>query len=72
MIFPYLPKINVLVNNVYTETGVLDQGSQIAAIQEEVAKEVSVRIKYSAHPPHGRRKRQYVSPSPFHLAIKRR
>ena len=39
-----LRKINVLVNGCHTEAGVLDQGSQIVIIQEDLTNEVSAQI----------------------------
>ena len=39
-----LREIDVLVNNLRTEAGVLDQGSQIVVIREDLAKEVNARI----------------------------
>ena len=39
-----LREINVLVNGHRTEAGVLDQGSQIVVIQEDLANEVGARI----------------------------
>ena len=39
-----LREIDVLVNDLRTEAGVLDQGSQIVVIREDLAKEVGARI----------------------------
>ena len=39
-----LREIDVLVNNLRTEAGVLDQGSQIVVIREDLAKEVGAQI----------------------------
>jgi integrase-like protein/reverse transcriptase-like protein/aspartyl protease len=41
---PPLREIDVLVNNLCTEAGILDQGSQIVVIREDLAKEVGARI----------------------------
>jgi hypothetical protein len=42
-----LREIDILVNNIRTEAGVLDQGSQIVVIREDLAKEVGARINTS-------------------------
>jgi len=39
-----LREIDILVNNLRTEAGVLDQGSQIVVIREDLAKEVGAQI----------------------------
>jgi len=39
-----LQEIDVLMNNICTEAGILDQGSQIIVIQEDLAREVGAQI----------------------------
>ena len=41
---PSLREVDVLVNDLRTESGVLDQGSQLVVIREDLAKEVGARI----------------------------
>lgn len=58
-----LHEIDILINNHSTQAGVLDQGTQIVVVREDLANEVGAKINtlHDSHSVHGWRERQHLS-----------